>query len=475
MRSILSVGIDIGTSTTQVVFSRLTLENESSYFNVPKVLITHKEILFKSQIYLTPFLTDTLIDADAIENIVAVEFKKAGVTPQDTDTGAVIITGETARKENAESVLNKLSGYAGDFVVSTAGPDLEAIIAGQGSRAQTYSAENSCDVVNIDIGGGTSNIAYFSCGRVISTACLDIGGRQIVVNNGLYRYISPSAKAIAGSLGINISNNEIARETDIRKITDRMAQLLWELLTESESSDILLSQIRTKGSNKYIASRRPFLISFSGGVADFIYNPQKTLYSYNDIGEALGFSIRYSSLYDEGSVVRADETIRATVIGAGMYTTTLSGSTVFFTENTLPIKNIPVLKLSDAEEQECFFGAGEKLASKMKWFLSQNDSDILALSLRGKKSPTFVELSSLAKSIAFGAESTLEKNQTLIVIIENDMAKALGHALRTRLTVGRKYVCLDGIDVSQGDYIDMGKPLMEGVVVPVVVKTLIFG
>ena len=138
--NVLSVGIDIGTSTTQVIFSDLTMNNTASYFSVPHVSITAKKVVYKSDIYTTPLKTPELIDADGVKEIVQREFDKAGYTPADTDTGAVIITGESARKENAAAVLEKLSGFAGDFVVSTAGPDLESVIAGKGSGNGTMNA-----------------------------------------------------------------------------------------------------------------------------------------------------------------------------------------------------------------------------------------------------------------------------------------------------------------------------------------------
>lgn len=179
MAQILSVGIDIGTSTTQLVFSRIEMDNTAGYFTAPRIAITGKEILYKSQVYFTPLKTQTLIDADAVREIVAQEFRNAGYSPADTQTGAVIITGESARKENSASVLQALSDFAGEFVVSTAGPDLESIIAGKGSGAWQYSIDNDCTVVNLDIGGGTSNIVFFNAGDTQGKICLDVGGRLI--------------------------------------------------------------------------------------------------------------------------------------------------------------------------------------------------------------------------------------------------------------------------------------------------------
>ena len=196
MADILSVGIDIGTSTTQLVFSRITMEDQGSYFSVPRVSIVDKEIIYRSEVYLTPLLSPVLVDGAGVGRIAEEEYRRAGFTPADVDTGAVIITGESARKENAAAVLDQLSALAGEFVVSTAGPDLESVIAGKGSGAWAESLREHCVTANLDVGGGTTNIVIFSDGEVAAKGCLDIGGRLIRLDgDGTVRYISPAPPA----------------------------------------------------------------------------------------------------------------------------------------------------------------------------------------------------------------------------------------------------------------------------------------
>lgn len=159
---LLSVGIDIGTSTTQLVISRLTLENRAGPFSVPRIAIGEKEVLYRSAIHFTPLLSETEIDAEGVRAIVAEEYRRSGFRQTDISTGAVIITGETARKENARQVLAALSDFAGDFVVATAGPDLESILAARGAGIDEYSKEHHKRILHFDIGGGTSNLALVS-------------------------------------------------------------------------------------------------------------------------------------------------------------------------------------------------------------------------------------------------------------------------------------------------------------------------
>lgn len=478
-KDILSVGIDIGTSTTQVIFSRIAMENTAGYFTIPKVSIVDKEVVYRSEIHLTPLLSQSLIDGDRVRELVASEFQKAGFTPADTDTGAVIITGESARKENSALVLEKLSGFAGEFVVSTAGPDLEAIIAGKGSGAQRYSEEMSCTAVNLDIGGGTTNIALFDCGRTAGKGCLDIGGRLIrLAPDRTVTYISPAAALVAESCGVPLREGEQISRKALEEVCRGMAQLLEECLGLLPQSP-LLRRVQTPGSSWLeLDGKRPIrAIFFSGGVADGVYrglSGGEDPIPYGDIGLLLGAAIREGRLCSAFRLEKGSETIRATVVGAGSYTTTLSGSTITYTGEVFPLKNIPVLKLTPEEQEAAFSGDGELVKERLRWFLRQSDSGLVALALDGEADPSYPRLKALAGALAAGTEA-LAAGTPLLLVVETDIAKALGQAVAGILQGSRPVVSLDSIHVEQSDYMDMGRPLMDGLVVPVVVKTLIFG
>lgn len=475
MQDILSVGIDVGTSTTQLVFSRISMENTSGYFTVPRICVSSKEVIYKSDIYLTPLKTDKLIDGEAIREIVAAEYARAGYKPADVDTGAVIVTGESSRKENAEEVLRNLSCFAGDFVVSTAGPDLESVIAGKGSGAYQYSIENDCLVINMDIGGGTTNIVVFDGGETVSKSCFNIGGRLIKLSrDGYIEYVSPDAARIAESLGLSIRRGERCRQETLEAVTDKMAELL------AQSIDILpaeglLEAVRSPESSRLKLPRRKIgRIFFSGGVADCIEN-EKESFAYGDIGVLLGRSIKRSYLYNSGLCASGGETIRATVVGAGTYTTSISGSTISYAAEILPVKNTPALKLTADEQQRCFDGDSGFLAEKMRWFMRESSSESFVLALNGIANPDYREIKTLAHCLGESFNSVLGDGIPALVVIEQDMAKALGLFLEAELVDKRRLVCIDGIKVEQGDYVDMGRSVMGGLVIPVVVKTLIFG
>lgn len=474
-KGILSVGIDIGTTTTQVVFSRLVMENTASYFAVPSVSIIDKQVVYKSEIYLTPLKTPSLIDGDAVRDLVAKEFGKAGYTPADTKTGAVIITGESARKENAAIVLEKLSDFAGDFVVSTAGPDLEAIVAGKGSGAQQYSKEYHCTAVNLDIGGGTTNIVLFDCGDVIAKGCLDIGGRLIRIDaEGMISYVSQSAALFAEWKGVAIHVGDKADLTALARVCEGMAQLLEQELGLAPQ-DPLLFRVQTPGSTFFDIPKPISAILFSGGVADCIYKTAEDPLQYGDIGVILGEVIRKGPLCSAFRMISPKETIRATVVGAGMYTTSLSGSTITYTGDCFPLKNVPVLRLSDAEEEECFAGHWETASKRVQWLIRQSGSQTIMIAMKGRPNPTYASVKTLAAALGTLAGECLNPGVPFLLVMECDMAKALGQAMVGLLQKKYNVVVLDSIRAEDGDYMDLGKPLMDGLVIPVVVKTLIFG
>ena len=475
--AILSVGIDVGTSTTQVVFSKLQMDNAGGYFSVPRVAIVDKEVVYKSEVYMTPLKTDVLIDTDALRDIVAAEFRKAGYRPEDTDSGAVIITGESARKENSDAVLKSLSDFAGDFVVSAAGPDMESLIAGKGSGAWQYSMDHHCRVANLDIGGGTTNVVLFEDGETLARGCLDIGGRLICMNpQGIITKVSPAAAVMAQAAGVSVSVGDRCDELKLTAVTRQMAAALNAYLgVGTKDIDAILRQIKTPGSSDFPVPEKVQAVFFSGGVADLIYHESADTWAYGDIGVLLGRAIRESRLFTDFQKMEPGETIRATVVGAGTYTTTISGSTITYSDDIFPLKNIPVIKLDEELQEACFAGETEPVIRRIQWVLGQNDEEHFILAMPGKRHPGYMEMKRAAASIRQIMDRVQPPGEPILLVIESDIAKAMGQMIRQQPDLKRQVVAIDSIHVEDGEYVDMGKPMMNGMVIPVVVKTLIFG
>ena len=472
--SVLSVGIDVGTTTTQVVFSRLHMKNSAGLYSVPKITIADKEILYRSEPHFTPLTDRYHIDAAATRELVLREYQNAGFRPEDVRTGAVIITGESARKENAEAIVNELSGVAGEFVVSAAGPDMESVIAGKGSGAFAASKELHCSVLNLDIGGGTTNAVLFSRGRTVSTGCVDIGGRIVRTDpEGTVVSFSSSAGRIAEQTGIPLS--EGMRDAGaLRQLCAEMARLIAEMAgLRSRSS--LYARIVTIGSADLRMEQPADRICYSGGVADAVsgrLEKEGELFRYGDIGILLGRAIAEDPDLSRVPKISGGATISATVIGAGSYTTTVSGSTIAAEGSLLPMKNLLVYRCTEQEQEELFRGNSRAFSASLSAFLEKNPARA-AVALRGLEDPTYAEVRNLAAALSESADACLAPEQPLVLVFENDMAKVFGlcfHAISKR-----DLIAIDSIAVQSTDHLDIGKPIVGGLVAPVVVKTLLFG
>ncbi len=469
--ALLTVGIDLGTSTTQLVLSELTVENFASAFTVPRISISDKKVIYRSDIIFTPLLNQSEIDAEPIKAFVAEQYRQAGIHKQDIQMGAVIITGETARKSNANNVLRALSGYAGDFVVATAGPDLESIIAGKGAGAQTYSETKRKPVVNLDIGGGTTNLAVFKDGEVIDTACFDIGGRLIKLDQQQkITYIAPKIQEIINKKGLTLHLGDQATEQNLLPIISELVAVLENSIglgTQSPFYQLLVTKHPLRKAEELQ------IVTFSGGVADCLNTTSTNLFKYGDIGLLLGKYLRKSLIFSEKEVLESAETIRATVVGAGSHTAEISGSTIAYREQILPVKNIPILKLAQEDETLTVTELGQRIQEKLNWHRIEETPQI-ALAIRGMSNPTFADIQRYGQGIVEGLASLVAEQIPIIVMVDEDMAKALGHALSAHLPKDYPFICLDSVKVENGDYVDIGLPVAEEAVLPVIVKTLVF-
>ena len=434
-----SVGLDVGTTTTQLIVSQLRIENRASSFSVPDMEIAERTVLYQSPIRFTPLLQGDLVDGEGIRHIVQQEYARSGIRREDVDTGAIIITGETSRKENAGAVLAALSDLAGDFVVATAGPDLESVLAAKGAGADIYSAETGKRVLHMDIGGGTSNLAWIEEGVIVKSGCLNVGGRLLKMKDtGEITYVSP---VLDGIFCRNVG--EIPSLQELEALAETLVSGL-EMAAGLRAKTQLLDQLWTNGSSPWDGLwNGDMVLSFSGGVADCIENTHPP-FAFGDMGPVLGQAIRKSRLC-RGSYRLGTETIRATVIGAGCHSAQLSGSTVFYQNIAFPLKNLPVI-------------------TQIGQLQLLDQPGVLALP--GISGASYGQVRKLAEEI-------VEKwpMQPVLIALEADMAKALGHALALRYGETRPILCIDRVRLDGESYLDVGAPV--GDALPLVVKTLV--
>ena len=434
--ALLSLGLDLGTTSTQLILSRLGVENRASGFAIPELAITSREILYQSPVHFTPLAGPGMVDGDALRELVLAEYRRAGIRREEIDTGAIIVTGETSRAENAREAARALEKLAGDFVVATAGPDRESVLAAKGSGAVEASEATEKPVLHMDIGGGTSNLALIRAGKIEKTGCMNVGGRLIKLDSqGTVTYVSP---ALSGLTDIKPGDRPgTSRLEALAKILVEGLEMAAGLRPETA----LLERLSTREARQVFRVREDVCLSFSGGVAECIRREFPPL-EFGDMGPILGQAIKESPLC-RGDYRLADQPIRATVIGAGCHSAQLSGSTVFHQNIPFPLKNLPVC--SPGEEE-----AGENAV----------------LALPGPEQAGYEGIAALAQAIA-GQERPM-----VLVCLERDVAQALGQRLALLLGRQKPILCIDGIRLPPGSYLDVGTPV--GPALPVVVKTLIW-
>lgn len=461
MTDLLSVGLDIGTTTTQLVISRLTLENVMPGARIPRVKIINKAVLYVGKVYYTPFIDRHHVDGEALRSIIRREYARAGFTAGQIDTGAVIITGETAKKHNAAEIVRALAGFAGDFVVETAGPDLESIFAGKGSGAFRLSRQRRARIVNVDIGGGTANLAVFAGEKIQGTACLNIGGRLIEIDpaSQIVTYVAQPGQAILNDLGDPLQVGDKVDVPRLMPIVRRMVEVLDQVLLGEDLDQLAETLLMTK---RLPAPLNYDGLVFSGGVGRYYYLSQADWFRHGDLGVLLALALRDARILAQTEVLAADETLHATVMGAAAHALVVSGSTIELEANCLPLRNLPIISLdADCLDPKIWLRARERFAS----------SERVAYFLPEMPLPGFRELSEVARGLLVLQHEYPQK--PLVVMAEQDIGKALGQAILA-MEPQVQLVCLDEVAVKDGDYVDINRVLPEQDSVPILVKTLVF-
>src|SRR5919108_5488138 len=344
MFALKSVGIDIGSSTSHLVFSQLTLRREGVSLSA-RFKVTARTVLFRSTIMLTPYRSGTLIDVERVEQFIESAYRDARLKPEDIDTGAVIITGEALKKENAQPIVEYFAKYSGKFICAAAGHNHEALLAAYGSGAVDLSKTEHKTVLNVDMGGGTTKLSLIEDGVVTQTAAINVGARLIAFDeNDKIGRIEDAGRTMMKELGYDVELDQ--------KITDKMkedfgaymAKILFETIEQGPSSPMARRLMVTPPFVNYKGFKQVQRIVFSGGVSEHVYDRDPR--AYGDIGPVLGKNMReYLKKLPKDVLREPIEGIRATVIGAGEYTIQASGNTSYVSnEKALPVHGLKVIQ-----------------------------------------------------------------------------------------------------------------------------------
>lgn len=467
-----TVGIDIGSSTSHLMFAKVHLQRKTQLLSSQFVVVGRK-ILWRSPILLTPFLPDNTIDAARLRAFIEDSYKAAGLAPADIDSGAVILTGEAIKKTNAQAIAELFAADSGKFVCASAGHHLECVLAANGSGAVALSRDASLRVLNVDVGGGTTKLALVENGEILSTCAFAVGGRLLAYDEKkrLVR-IDESAQTAAKALGIELRKGERPSAADIDRLVGALSDVVVAQIRQEPAGELAKELLLTAPLS---VVAKPDVITFSGGVSEYIYNRESAV--FGDIAKPLAGKIVQA--FSDGRIMvpmrDPGQGIRATVIGASQFSVQVSGKTIHISEQmALPVHNIPVLSLTLVLDGD--FSA-RSVAAEISAALARahvSEGQPIALALRWRGDPHYARLRSLADGIALGIVTGLGPDAPLILMIDGDIGKTLGHILEHELRVTRHIVSIDGIQLREFDYVDIGAVIEPSNVVPVVIKSLLF-
>jgi ethanolamine utilization protein EutA len=471
-----TVGIDIGSSTSHLMFARVHLQRLSTALSSRFVVIDRK-ILWQSPILLTPYRPDYTIDVDDLAGFIGGCYAYAGIEPESVDSGAVILTGEALKRRNARAIADLFSEEAGKFVCASAGHHMECQMAAHGSGAIALSRGHNATLLNVDIGGGTTKFALIEKGRILATCAVAVGGRLIVEDgaNGLTR-VEPPAEDVAKALGIALVPGETLAPDDRRRIAARMARVVMGLIDLRQPGELAARLMVTDAWPTGLGNKGIDAMTFSGGVAEYLYKRETR--RFGDLGSDLAEELRHALAHrrDLPPVWDPGQGIRATVIGAAQFSVQISGNTILVADpDKLPLQNLPVLACDFPLDEDI---APDAVAAEVRGALARADfaegESPVALSFPWRGDPSHARLHALADGICAALPRTLQEAMPLVLLIDGDVGKSLGRIIRHEIASAADVIAIDGVQLKEFDYVDIGSIIALTNVVPIIIKSLLF-
>lgn len=463
-----SVGVDIGSSTSHLVFSRIVMEQVGNRY-----VVIERSVFHESEVLLTPYTDEMAIDADRLGNFIDRQYELAGLTPAEIDTGALILTGVAVRRANARAIGELFASQAGKFVAVSAGDGLETTLVAFGSGAVALSLHEHARTMNVDIGGGTSKIAVCAEGEIVDLTAIDVGARIICFDDERrVTYFEEAGRRFAEEAGIALEAGRTLTEQDIETVVELMTDRLFQAMGGKPIEERTVQLLRL---DPLKDPKIPDMLSFSGGVSEYIYAKEST--GYGDLGPMLAASVMRRVENWGPKLVPPAEGLRATVVGASQYTIQVSGSTIFVEpHDTLPVRNVPVITPdlpldSDDLDIEAISAAIQLALRRLD--LQEGDKPV-AMCFRWQGSATFTRLDGFCRGVIKGLAPILDRDLPLILVSDGDIGGLIGLHCSESVQLDKPIVSIDGIKLKEFDFIDIGALLEASGAVPVVIKSLVF-
>src|SRR5580658_6255999 len=466
-----TVGIDIGSSTSHLLFAKVALQRQSQGLS-SRFVVVGREIVWRSPILLTPFLPDGTIDARALGEFIRDCYRGAGLTQADIDSGAVILTGEAIKRKKARAIDELFAAEAGKFVCATAGHKLESRLAAHGSGAVALSKARDTCLLHVDVGGGTTKLALIDRGTVIGLCAFAVGGRLVAADaDGGWTRIDQSARLVGDDLGLKISPPTLADESVRRRIAQRLAVVAADVIGGAALDSLGQSLLLTEPLSRIVT---PTALTLSGGVAEYIFGHEHQ--EFGDIAKPLAAALASELSRRTGlPLIDPGQRIRATVIGASQFTVQVSGKTIYLPDPyVLPVHNVPVVRVELGSSAAIDL---PRLTATIHSGLEEIDLErtgSVAIAFSWHGDPEHARLKAAGEGILRALAPFQDRIKLLLLMIDGDIGKTLGRILHRELHWPGKIVSIDGMELHELDYVDVGELIAPPGVVPVVIKSLLF-
>jgi ethanolamine utilization protein EutA len=460
-----TVGIDVGSTTSHLLFARLHLQRLAQRLS-SRFQVVHREVLYRSPIWLTPYRAEGLIDAQTLHERAIEAYREAGLEAEQIDTGAVILTGVALERQNSRAVAEQLAA-GGRFVCASAGHHLEAILAARGSGAAARSRQVAGRGLHLDVGGGTTKLALLEGGEVLETAAVAVGGRLVVLDRaGRVERIEPAAATVARAAGLELRPGAPLPTPARRVLAEAMAGAVLDA-TRGARSGLTGELLLTPGLEGRFGGPT---VTCSGGVSEYLTGRAPEV---GDLGPELAAAMRRTFAAAGLELQPLPQGIRATVIGASQFSVQLSGNTVHVpSPQLLPLRNLPVIRPRlDGHLSRAAVAAAVRRA-RDRLDLAEPAPLAVALALCGE--PEYGLLRELAHGVAAALPEHFERGLPLVLVLDADLARSLGRVLEEELGPRDTLVVVDGLELLELDYIDLGELVRPTGVLPVVIKSLAF-
>jgi ethanolamine utilization protein EutA len=420
--------------------------------------------VFRSPIVLTPF-TSAGLDEGRLEQHLD-EWLASAAADEPIFGGGALVTGLAAQQHNSAALVDLVRSRVSDVLVATAGdPCLEAWLAFQANAGPLSRAQPDRWAINLDIGGGTTNIAIGKGGEVFRTGSLFVGARHVEVVPGTYRIVrfSDYARALLHELGIAAQPGDSLTEAEVLRILDWQIALVDAAVTGDRAAFVIpLGRMHEQVIFDRPDEVRDPIFCLSGGVGELVYDilqgrPLPTTTAFGDLGIDLAHRIADSLDWAAGlAESRQPHAGRATVYGLLLYATQVSGSTVYLPDPfLLPARDVPILGRVTSNS------TAEQIRDILQLVARSAPGGCVVVSLGSGDASTVRQLGERFASAI--RTSNIPPSALLVLIVPENVGKALGGYVSQWGAVPVRLIVLDEIEPLDARFIQIGS-LRDGVV-----------